>query len=114
MPEFLHPSRSTDRLNRYTLTRTNPAAADSCRRNRVYGAKSSRSRAMPQDYTVGENESVHSIAYENGFTWQTLWNHGKNAQLKQKRQDPDTLLAGDILHIPDITLKDVSKGSDAK
>jgi hypothetical protein len=68
---------------------------------------------MPEDYTVGEGESVNSIAVEHGFAWQTLWNHAKNSDLKSKRKDPDTLLAGDILHIPDITLKNESKGSDA-
>ena len=68
---------------------------------------------MPEDYVVREGESVLSIAVERGFDWQTLWNLSENAALKQKRKDPDTLLAGDILHIPDLKLKEVSKATDA-
>ena len=68
---------------------------------------------MSEDYLVREGESVNSIAVERGFDWHTLWNLSENASLKQKRKDPDTLLGGDILHIPDIKLKEVSKPTDA-
>ena len=44
---------------------------------------------------------MNSVAFERGFFWQTLWDHPNNARLKQTRKDPDVLLEGDILHIPD-------------
>lgn len=56
---------------------------------------------MPEDYQVQAGDSVNSVAFERGFFWQTLWDHPNNARLKQTRKDPDVLLEGDILHIPD-------------
>jgi hypothetical protein len=67
---------------------------------------------MAEDYMVQADDSVASIARVKGFVWQTLWNDGANAQLKDKRHDPDTLMPGDILHIPDLTPAQESKPTD--
>jgi len=69
---------------------------------------------MSVEHTVQEGESIGSIAFEHGFFWETLWEHGSNAGLKEKRKDPDILLAGDRVHIPDLRVREESKGSDAK
>ncbi len=69
---------------------------------------------MSVDHTVCEGESIGSIAFEHGFFWETLWEHGSNASLKEKRKDPDVLLAGDVVHVPDLRVREESKGSDAK
>lgn len=42
-----------------------------------------------------------SIAEDNGFLWQTLWNHADNAGLKQLRENPNVLFPGDTVVIPD-------------
>ncbi|HEV7925628.1 MAG TPA: peptidoglycan-binding domain-containing protein [Verrucomicrobiae bacterium] len=60
---------------------------------------------MPQDYVVQSGDCISSIAYENGFFWKTLWNLSQNAGLKSKRKNPNVLLAGDIVHIPDLRIK---------
>lgn len=65
---------------------------------------------MAIDHTVQQGESVMSIAHANGFLWETLWNHPKNSQLKAKRVDPDVLMPGDVLHIPDRGEKKESAG----
>ena len=65
---------------------------------------------MAVDHTVEQGESVMSIAEENGFLCETLWNHPKNAALKAKRGDPDVLMPGDALHIPDRGEKKESAG----
>jgi hypothetical protein len=57
--------------------------------------------AVSEDHAVAQGESVMSIAHEHGFLWETLWNHPKNSQLKAKRGDPNVLMPGDVLHIPD-------------
>ncbi len=67
---------------------------------------------MAEDHTVRQGESVMSIAHENGFLWETLWNHPKNARLKAKRVDPDVLMPGDVLHIPDRGEKKESASPD--
>lgn len=53
------------------------------------------------DYEIKAGDCMNSIAYEHGFLWKTLWNHPQNADLKQKRADPNVLLEGDVVHIPD-------------
>jgi hypothetical protein len=69
---------------------------------------------MPIKHVVADGECISSIAYENGFYWETLWNHPENAQLKSTRKDPNVLRAGDVVHIPDLTLKEVSKPGKAR
>lgn len=65
---------------------------------------------MGEDHTIRQGESVMSIAEANGFLWETLWNHPKNSRLKSKRGDPDVLMPGDVLHVPDLGEKKESAG----
>ena len=55
-----------------------------------------------------EGECVGSIAFEHGFFPDTLWDHPNNAELKGKRGDPNVLLAGDVVHVPDLRPKEVA------
>lgn len=64
---------------------------------------------MPEKYTVEQGECINSIAFEKGFSPDTLWNHPDNKQLKDLRKDPAVLLPGDIVTIPDKKIKEVSK-----
>jgi len=60
---------------------------------------------MAKDYVVGPGDCMSSIAYANGFFWKTLWNLSANAALKTKRKNPNVLMTGDVIHIPDWTAK---------
>ncbi len=60
---------------------------------------------MAEDYTVQQGDCISSIAYENGFFPDTIWNLPENSALKAKRKNPNVLMTGDIVHIPDLTVK---------
>ncbi len=57
---------------------------------------------MAFDYVVHKGDCISSVAYRFGFFPDTLWNHPRNAELKRLRRDPNVLLAGDVIHVPDL------------
>jgi N-acetylmuramoyl-L-alanine amidase len=67
---------------------------------------------MAKNFKVGLDDCISSIAFENGFYWETLWNHPNNANLKNDRKDPNILKPDDIVHIPDLRLKEVTKPNE--
>lgn len=52
-------------------------------------------------HTVAEGDCFLSIAYDNGFFWETLWNHPNNKDLRKLRKDPNCLFPGDVVFVPD-------------
>lgn len=69
---------------------------------------------MPIDYEIGPGDCINSVAMRHGFFPDTLWNHGSNAELKEKRKDPNVLMLGDKLFIPDIKIKELDKATEKK
>ena len=64
--------------------------------------------------TVSRGDSIPSISKDKGFFWETLWNHGENSQLKAERKNPNQLVPGDEVFVPEIREKKVSKSTDQK
>ncbi|WP_437533499.1 peptidoglycan-binding domain-containing protein [Sorangium sp. So ce726] len=65
-------------------------------------------------HIVKQGECMSSIAFENGFFWNTLWSHPENAALKESRDSPFVLRPGDVVHVPALTLREVSAATGAK
>jgi len=69
---------------------------------------------MP-DYTVKQGDYLAKIAKNHGFSdYKTIWDHSKNAELKNKRKNPNVLYPGDVLFIPDKEEKSESGGTEQK
>ncbi len=64
---------------------------------------------MAINHQVKQGDCISSIAFENGFFPDTIWNHPNNAQLKEKRKDPNVLMPGDMVFVPDKRPKEVSE-----
>ena len=61
---------------------------------------------MGSQYVIKQGDYLPKIAEENGFfDYKTIWEHASNKQLKDKRKNPNVLLPGDVLVIPDKTVK---------
>ncbi|NMO19212.1 LysM peptidoglycan-binding domain-containing protein [Pyxidicoccus fallax] len=52
------------------------------------------------EYVVQRGEGLTAIAHAHGCTWQSIWNHPDNAELKAARRNPHVLLPGDRLTLP--------------
>jgi len=66
---------------------------------------------MP-DHTVKQGECIESIAFEHGLFWETVWNDSQNAEFKQKRKNPNALLPGDKVFVPEKQEKEVSGATE--
>jgi hypothetical protein len=69
---------------------------------------------MPKRHKIQQGESAVRLSDTYGFFAETIWNHAENAALRERREDMNILLPGDILFIPDKTLKEVRKPSGQK
>ncbi len=67
-----------------------------------------------EEYVVQQGDCLESIAYERGLLPNAVWNDARNEDLRQKRQNPNVLLAGDLLFVPDKTLREVSGATEQR
>ena len=68
---------------------------------------------MSKIHIVEQGEHLSGIAAQNGFSsFRVIWDHPQNAELKQKRKNPNILFPGDRLFIPDKELREESRATD--
>jgi N-acetylmuramoyl-L-alanine amidase len=65
-------------------------------------------------YIVRQGDDLQSIAYENCMWWETIWQHPDNAELKRARENPNQLLPGDVVNIPDKQKKEEEVSTEQK
>ncbi len=57
---------------------------------------------MAHQHTIKRGETLLNVADHYGFAdWKTIWDHPNNGPLRQRRDDPQRLVPGDELHVPD-------------
>ena len=69
---------------------------------------------MSRRYEVQQGDTIASIAAEFGLFPDTVWNHPDNSELKSKRKDPHVLMPGDVVHIPDLRIKEFNKPAGSR
>ena len=68
---------------------------------------------MP-NYTVKQGDCISSVAQKHGLFWDKVWNHPKNANLKERRKDPNVLSPGDVVFVPDKDEKEESGATEQR
>jgi N-acetylmuramoyl-L-alanine amidase len=66
------------------------------------------------NYRVRQGDSIDSIAFRTGFFWESIWNRPENSELKDRRKNPDALLPGDRVFIPEKRRATESAATDQK
>lgn len=62
---------------------------------------------MPREHKVKQGETLPKIAKEHGFSnWHTVYEHPDNAELRERRPNPNILYPGDRVAIPEKTTKE--------
>jgi len=70
---------------------------------------------MAGNYTIAQGDYVSRIAAQHGFAdYKKIWDHPNNADLKNLRKNPEVLLPGDELYIPDREDRIEDRPTDAK
>lgn len=64
---------------------------------------------------ISQGKTILSLAYQEKMPWEKIWNDSHNKELRDSREnDPDLLLPGDIVTIPDFEPKEVDGETEEK
>lgn len=66
-------------------------------------------------HTVQQGQTLASIAQSYGFTdADVIWNHAENQELKKAGRTPATLAPGDSVFVPDLKVRELTKGTETR
>lgn len=65
-------------------------------------------------YIIKQGDFLEKIAFKHGFTVDDVWNHPKNIEIRNLRQDHNVLAPGDIVFIPQKSAEHVAITNGAK
>jgi N-acetylmuramoyl-L-alanine amidase len=72
-------------------------------------------RGGPAQHTARYGDHVSRIAAMYGFrSYDPLWTHPDNAALRQKRQTPHIIAVGDVVHVPEMAVREVARGTEQR
>jgi hypothetical protein len=61
-----------------------------------------------------QGECLSKIARRRGLPkWQPIWDHPGNEALRKRRKSPHVLLPGDMLAVPDLSVHEIERPTDA-
>ncbi len=69
---------------------------------------------MPHIHLIVQGDTIPSLAFQYGLFSDSLWQHPENADLRKLRGDPNVLMPGDKVFVPDKILKQVDKADGAR
>jgi N-acetylmuramoyl-L-alanine amidase len=61
---------------------------------------------MPKMITVTEGDCFINICKQEGFFWETVWNHPENEKLRERRKHLNILKKEDQIYLPDLEIKE--------
>src|SRR5260221_10626722 len=68
----------------------------------------------PHYHLVSSDDCILSLAHAGGLFWKAVWEHPKNATIKELRKKPTCLREGDWVYIPDLTMKEESGATEKR
>lgn len=63
---------------------------------------------MTLHHTVVQGEGISALSARYGFAPETIWRHPENTALRDLRTDPNVLMPGDIIVIPDLQAQELA------
>jgi N-acetylmuramoyl-L-alanine amidase len=69
---------------------------------------------MPKTIVIDEGDCFINLGRQEGFDWDTIWNHPENRALRESRKHLNILKPGDEVFIPDRTIKVVERPTDKR
>ena len=70
---------------------------------------------MGELHSIRRGDHLSRVAAQRGFrSYQPLWDHPANLTLRKERGSPHILADGDLVAIPDLNLREVDRGTDAR